>query len=165
MTRLGQITAALAVAGMAAAFAGPASADEHRGGEGHRDGGARGEAHREGGWRGGGGHWDGRIERFHERDFAVWRGGYWRHDWHGGRYGWWWLAGGLWYFYPSPIYPYPDPYAPPVVQVPVPAPAPAVPAAPPPAQYWYYCDATGGYYPYVSTCPSGWRAVPANPVR
>lgn len=28
---------------------------------------------------------------------------------------------------------------------------------------WYYCDKAGAYYPYVKTCPSGWRAVPAQP--
>lgn len=22
-----------------------------------------------------------------------WRRGYWRHDWYGGRYGWWWVVG------------------------------------------------------------------------
>jgi len=40
--------------------------------------------------------------------------------------------------------------------------APA-PSAPPPAQYWYYCDAAKGYYPYVPSCPAGWRMVPASP--
>jgi hypothetical protein len=162
MRRNGQIMSALAVAGVALACAGPASADEHRGGEGHRDGGFRGDGHRSGGeWRGG------HIERFHEHDFDRWRGGHWQHGYHGSRYGWWWLAGGLWYFYPSPVYPYPDPYLPPLVEVPVPmpAPAPAMPATPPPAQYWYYCDSAGGYYPYVPTCQGGWRAVPANPAR
>ena len=24
---------------------------------------------------------------------------------------------------------------------------------------WYYCDAAHAYYPYVATCPGGWRAV------
>lgn len=33
----------------------------------------------------------------------------------------------------------------------------AQPAAPP--GYWYYCDASGQYYPYVATCASGWRGV------
>ena len=39
--------------------------------------------------------------------------------------------------------------------------AAAVAAAPP--QYWYFCAAANGYYPYVSVCPSGWQAVPATP--
>ena len=53
----------------------------------------------------------------------------------------------------------------------------APPVAPPPvaaapvytdayqnqAQYWYYCQASQGYYPYVSECPSGWlQVVPQN---
>jgi len=147
----------LTAAALAFAATGPARADEHRG-EGHRDGGWRGEGH--------GAQWHGRIERFHEHDFRTWSGGHWERRYHDGRYGWWWLAGGFWYWYPTPVYPYPDPYAPPVVTVvPQPAPQPVLPAAPPPAQYWYYCDASGAYYPYVPTCPSGWRAVPANPAR
>ena len=32
----------------------------------------------------------------------------------GSRFGWWRVVGGLWYWYPTPIYPYPDPYTPPV---------------------------------------------------
>jgi len=30
-------------------------------------------------------------------------------------------------------------------------------------QSWYYCDNPKGYYPYVSSCSSGWRQVPARP--
>lgn len=39
--------------------------------------------------------------------------------------------------------------------------APARPlAGPPPAgPYWYWCDASRQYYPYVGTCASGWRPV------
>jgi len=52
---------------------------------------------------------------FYGRDFryfgpdeiGIWRGGIWRHEWHDGRYGWWWLVDGYWYYYPAPIYPYP----------------------------------------------------------
>ena len=49
-----------------------------------------------------------------------------------------------------------------------PAPAPqTIPApgasAPPASASWYYCDSTNAYYPYVSECREGWRAVPANP--
>ena len=33
----------------------------------------------------------------------------------------------------------------------------AQPAAP--SGYWYYCDASGQYYPYVATCASRWRGV------
>jgi hypothetical protein len=158
MKRLGQIITAVGAASLALGLLVPARADEHRG-EGRHEGALRGESHRDAG------HWNGRIERFHEHDYRTWSGGHWEHGRHDGRYGWWWLAGGLWYFYPAPIYPYPDPYAPPVVVVPQVAPQPVAPLAPPPAQYWYYCDAAGGYYPYVPSCPSGWRAVPANPAQ
>lgn len=114
------------------------------------------------------GHWrDREIHRFHERDIDVWRGGRWYHGYHDNRLGWWWIAAGLWYFYPSPVYPYPDPYAPsvvtpPVVVVPqVPSPPPLQPQPQP--QYWYYCASAKGYYPYVPSCPENWQPVPASP--
>jgi hypothetical protein len=144
----------LAAAISTVALASPAQADEHRGHEeGHFREPQRGHDV---------GHWHGGIEHFRERDFHVWREGRWEHRYHDGRYGWWWFAGGLWYWYPTPVYPYPDPYVPPVVVAP-PAAPPAVAAAAPPPQYWYYCDSGRGYYPYVPSCPSGWRAVPATP--
>src|SRR5438552_10634455 len=86
--------------------------------------------------------WHGEINRFHEHDIEHWRGGRWQHGIHGGRRGWWWVVGGVWYFYPAPVYPYPDPYQPPVVVAP-PPPNLAAPA------YWYYCADPAGYYPYV----------------
>ncbi|HEY8027382.1 MAG TPA: hypothetical protein VIF60_22755 [Burkholderiaceae bacterium] len=103
--------------------------------------------------------WHGDIARFHEHDWGVWRGGHWTHSWHGGRYGWWWLAGGLWYYYPNPIYPYPGPWEPPVATVVTPGAA----VTPPPTNYWYFCQASNSYYPYVSACPGGWQRVPATP--
>jgi hypothetical protein len=58
------------------------------------------------------------------------------------------------------------PYAAPVVVPPpvvvTPAPSVVVPPAAPPT-FWYYCDNPRGYYPYVSQCPSGWRAVSPTP--
>jgi hypothetical protein len=33
----------------------------------------------------------------------------------------------------------------------------------PQAGYWYYCETSRGYYPYVKDCPSGWKAVPPAP--
>jgi hypothetical protein len=58
------------------------------------------------------------------------------------------------------------PYAVPVVVPPpvvvTPAPSVVVPPAAPPT-FWYYCDNPRGYYPYVSQCPSGWRAVSPTP--
>jgi hypothetical protein len=104
---------------------------------------------------------------FHGRDFghfspaerSVWQGGRWVHDWHDGRYGWWWTVGGFWYFYPEPVYPYPT-YVPPAVVV---QQAPPAPTGLPPAQSWYYCDNPQGYYPYVASCNGTWHAVPATP--
>lgn len=68
-------------------------------------------------------------------------------------------AGALWYLAPRPTYVYPEPYVPPVVVAPQ---APAV-AVQPQIPVWYYCDASGAYYPHVQSCPSGWREVPATP--
>jgi hypothetical protein len=64
----------------------------------------------------------------------------------------------------DPYYPYyyaPPPvvYAPPPVVVQPAAPAYVAPQSP----SWYYCDNPQGYYPYVSTCTTGWRQVPAAP--
>jgi hypothetical protein len=132
-------------------------------------------AQREGGFRGGGfggGDFRGGDFRgggfaggdFHGRDFATfgpgelgaWRGGLWRHEWHDGRLGWWWIVGGGWYFYPEPIWPYPT-YVPPAFVVTQP---PPVVAGVPPAQFWYFCDNPQGYYPNVQSCAVPWRSVP-----
>jgi hypothetical protein len=100
--------------------------------------------HEERDWR------DRDIHRFHEHDFDRWRAGHWWRGRHGGRAGWWWVVGPSWYFYPEPVYPYPDPYQP-----------PAVVAPPAPARLYYYCDNPRGYYPYVPACRTPWRGVPA----
>ena len=105
------------------------------------------------------GHGD--IRYFHDRDFYAWHGGYWHHSWYGGRFGWWWVVSGVWFFYPVPVYPYPDPYVPSTVIVQQ-APPPVPTAAPAPA-YWYYCASAQNYYPYVTQCPVGWEQVPATP--
>jgi hypothetical protein len=97
--------------------------------------------------------WHGEIHRFHDHDFARWRGGRWFHGPHAGRPGWWWIVGGVWYFYPAPVYPYPDPYQPPLM---------LAPAAPSTGQFWYYCRNPAGYYPYVPACTSAWQPVPAS---
>jgi hypothetical protein len=66
--------------------------------------------------------------------------------------------GPSWY-YPPPYYYYP-------------APAVVVPSQPityveqgssDQTSWWYYCDASRGYYPYVKECPSGWERVPPAP--
>ncbi|HUK60268.1 MAG TPA: hypothetical protein VLV50_13640 [Stellaceae bacterium] len=96
-------------------------------------------------------HWDGDIHHFGDHDFGRWRGGTWFHGIHEGRSGWWWVVGPDFYFYSAPVYPYPDPYVPPVVS-----------AAPAPAQsVWYYCSNPQGYYPYVPQCAVPWQQVPA----
>lgn len=103
------------------------------------------------------------MRRFEHRELHVWRGGAWRQGWHQGRSGWWWVVGGVWYFYPQVVYPYPDPYAPPVVVLQTPPPTEAAPVGPPPAQFWYYCEAARKYYPYVASCEGGWKPVPVTP--
>lgn len=61
-----------------------------------------------------------------------------------------------WYYAPPPVV-----YAPPPV---VYAPPPMAPAyISQSAQNWYYCDNPRGYYPYVASCATGWRDVPAQP--
>jgi hypothetical protein len=77
--------------------------------------------------------------------------GHWVHGWHGGRFDWWRAWPDYWYWAPSPVfYDYPPP--PGYVRTPGPAPQPT----------WYYCDSAKGYYPYIRSCASGWRAVAAN---
>jgi len=72
-----------------------------------------------------------------------WNGGRWYHGLHDGRLGWWWTVGPDWFFYNAPIYPFPDIYGPPGTE----------------AGWWWWCDARHDYYPYVTTCPSGWRRI------
>lgn len=149
------ISSVLTVAILSIVFALPAWAERHEGGGDGRHG-----MHQ--GFRGWGGAHD--IRHFEDHHRTVWVSGRWHHGFHEGRIGWWWIAAGTWYFYPSPIYPYPDPYLPPVVVVqPAPDAAPATTIVPPPAQNWYYCEASKSYYPYVSSCPAGWKTVPATP--
>jgi len=114
-----------------------------------------GRDHGHSGW----GHGD--IRYFPRYDAHIWYGGRWYHGGYGGRIGWWWIVAGSWYFYPGPVYPYPNPYVPPLVVNSYPV-APTAPG-PAPTDYWYYCRAAKGYYPYVATCPSGWEKVPATP--
>jgi len=118
------------------------------------------------------------VHRFNGEELARWRGGQWRSSCFGGRCGWWWFAGGQWYFYARPVYPYPLVVSEvafvetvPVATV-VPAPAYVLPPAPPPPRpaplppppsLYYYCDSPPGYYPYVPTCPTQFRPVPAPP--
>ena len=164
-----RIAAALACAFGALAWGGAPRVDARddgpggRSGHDGRDGGA-GRAE-----RGAGGHelragtlrpspgWHGPIDRFHEHDWDIWRRGHWQNGPHDGRLGWWWIIGDSWYYYPSPVYPVPNPYEPPPVEFAAPSPDN------PPPLYWYFCQDAAGYYPYVASCPGGWTRVPAAP--
>jgi hypothetical protein len=110
-------------------------------------------------------HWRGDIRHFHDHDIGRWRTGRWVHGVHAGRRGWWWIVGPTWYWYPAPVYPFPNPYQPPLAVVPAePAPLPPATVMPqPPPGYWYYCRDSGRYYPYVAQCRSPWERVPARP--
>ena len=85
----------------------------------------------------------------------------WGHGWGPG-----WRAGWAYNGYYGP---YPGYYAPPVVYAapPVvsyaPPPQPMVLAAQPQPTVWYYCAASGQYFPYAQECPTGWQAQPATP--
>jgi len=58
-------------------------------------------------------------------------------------------------YYPAPVY-YP---ASPPVYVERELAGPEAPAQ----SWWYYCEQTRGYYPYVKTCLGGWQRVPPAP--
>jgi hypothetical protein len=107
-------------------------------------------------WRG-----HGDIHLFHEHDYDHWREGRWFNGFHEGRNGWWWIVGGLWYFYPAPVYPFPNPYTPPDVVVET---IPVAPMGAPPSSYVYYCVNPAGYYPYVPQCYGSWQRVVSNAV-
>ena len=84
--------------------------------------------------------WHGNV---HDFDLAMWQGGAWQHMSHNGRSGWWWVVGSDWYFFDTPVYPYPDLYTP----------------LGEPFGWWYWCDPYGEYYPYVTDCPVAWESV------
>jgi hypothetical protein len=73
------------------------------------------------------------------------------------------------YWYPPPYYAYPPYYAPYYYPPAVAAPQTYVEqgfAQPAPAQaqgYWYYCEGSKAYYPYVKECPAGWQRVAPQP--
>src|SRR5688572_11413006 len=64
------------------------------------------------------------------------------------------------YYYPAPVYvtpPEPTVY---VERSDVEAPAAQERQS---VDWWYYCETSRSYYPYVKTCPSGWQRVPPAP--
>jgi hypothetical protein len=86
------------------------------------------------------GAWRGNMADF---DLGRWQSGDWHHVDHGGRLGWWWTVGPDWYFYDTPVYPYPDLYTPVGERI----------------GWWYWCDPAQEYYPYVTSCPVSWESV------
>lgn len=86
-------------------------------------------------------------------------GGGWSPGWRGGYYG----AG---YSYPYAARRYVPPVvyvAPPVVTYVAP-PQPVMFTSQPQSPVWYYCEASGQYFPYVQSCSSGWHTQPAVPL-
>jgi hypothetical protein len=81
-----------------------------------------------------------------------WSHGHWWHGHRGGHDGWWWFAGGSWFFYPYAVYPYPDYVS-----------GTAYYGDEYDGQNWWYCPSPAGYYPYVQRCMVPWQAVPATP--
>jgi hypothetical protein len=88
----------------ALALAQPSLAAKDGGERAEATGGSHGDSH--GDWRRP--HF-GERRSFDDHDWTLWRGGHWAHEHHDGRLGWWWVAGDDWFFYPDPVYPYPDP--------------------------------------------------------
>ncbi|HEX4333076.1 MAG TPA: hypothetical protein VH040_13115 [Usitatibacter sp.] len=162
------VLAAFAATGLA--VGGAAQAANHM--SGHMGGG--------GGWHGGGGNWHG-GGAWHGGG-GAWHGGWHNHVFFGGpRASFWWgwpLAFGPWYWwgypydyyygsYYYPSYPagdqYPQGVMPPDAQS---ESAPPVGAPGTPTQgptYMNYCESAKAYFPKVTTCPEGWKFVPAQP--
>lgn len=126
------------------------------GGGSHGGGGHGGGSWQGGGggnWHGGGGNWHG----------GGWHGGHWSGNiWIGPGWGWgpWWWGPGYPYYPYYSYYPY---YASPgaVEQQPI-----YTEEAPQRHRqsYWYYCEDSRAYYPYVKQCPKGWMKVVPSPV-
>jgi hypothetical protein len=65
------------------------------------------------------------------------------------------------HYYPSPYY-YP-PYPPVIIERSPPVYVEQAAPEAPQINYWYYCNASRAYYPYVKECPSGWQRVLPQP--
>jgi hypothetical protein len=131
---------------LAAAICGSAVAAGGHGGGGHGGGGWHGG--HSGGWHGGG--WRG--------TFGVSLGGPW-YPYYGYPYypGYAYAPYSSYYYYPPGIAD-PASSAGYIEQG-------AIQAAPAQHQsnWWYYCGASNGYYPYVRECPGGWARVSPQP--
>lgn len=69
------------------------------------------------------------------------------------------------YYYPPYYYPY---YYPPAVSAPttyIEKGASETSGNSLPSGYWYYCNSSSGYYPYVKECPGGWQQVAPTPAQ
>jgi hypothetical protein len=62
------------------------------------------------------------------------------------------------YYYPPPVYMQEQPSVYVERQAPPPAPAASAPQAQP-EQYWYYCQDSKTYFPYVQKCATPWQRV------
>jgi hypothetical protein len=91
-------------------------------------------------------------------NLARWSGGRWSQTCWGGRCGWWWATGGLWYFYAAPVYPYPLEVSPITYAAPIydPAYSPDMTGLAPQSNF-SYCDNPQGYYPTVPQCNTPWH--------
>jgi hypothetical protein len=122
-----------------------------------------GPAHGGGGYRMDSGRWAYRpgydVHGFSRPDLARWSGGRWNQTCWGGRCGWWWATGGLWYFYAAPVYPYPLVVSPITYGAPIydPAYTAGVTSQAPQSTFSYYCDNPQGYYPAVPQCNTPWH--------
>ncbi len=94
--------------------------------------------------------------RYHHHSFENWKAGRWFHGHHNSRLGYWWIVDNIWYYYPEPVYPYPDPYTPPTIG------GYTYPNGPD-VQYWY-CPNPQGYYPNVPRCFAPWQRLGADGV-
>lgn len=63
-------------------------------------------------------------------------------------------------FYYNPVYTYP---VAPTSTIIVEKSAPIAQPVQPQQQYWYYCESTRNYFPYVATCQEEWKMVPPTP--
>jgi hypothetical protein len=114
---------------------------------GHSGGGHSGGGHSQGGHYGGGHYYHGGGPR-------VFIGGYFGFPYYTYPYGYY--RYGYPYYYPYPYtYPYPN-YPSTYVE-------PPVYLEPEQPSYWYYCRDSQAYYPYVTSCPSGWTKVVPTP--
>lgn len=104
-------------------------------------------------------HHENQIDRFAEKDLAVWEGGQWRHEIRDRKLGWFWVVDDVYYQYEYPTYPNPYPYIP----------SPYLEQSQPPALdepvthsdnlRWFLCEDGKIYYPYTNSCASKWRVV------